>query len=325
MSTAAADRVTPISDLDDGSSIDRVLIVGDLKRCTTRKGSDYLRLVVGDRTGSLPAVMWEPPSEVDGCHALRVVERVSGHPRYGRQVVVSELMESGPDEVDLSMLVAGPQQDPAVLERRLDGVLDGVEDPDLRTLLQKLLGPGGELRAPFLRATAAKYNHHAYPGGLLEHTLQVLEAVHSVAAQHPVIDRDLAVAGALLHDIGKLDTYDDDPIAAGFTDAGRLEGEIPLGYYRVRRAIDQAPGFPTERALGLLHIILSHHGLLDHGSPVVPSTREAVLVHAMDHLSSMLGAFDRLERESPAGETWSRYDHVLEASAWFPSEGRSET
>ena len=135
----------------------------------------------------------------------------------------------------------------------------------------------------------------------------------------PSIDRDLALAGALLHDIGKLDAYEDDPVAFDLTDAGRLEGEIPIGYYRVRRAIEQIPGFPEERAQALLHIVLSHHGLLEYGSPVVPCTREATLVHAMDELSGRLGAFERLERETRDGEAWSRYDHVLDTSAWFAS------
>lgn len=317
MSVDATSRTTPIGDLEDGSSIDRVLIARDLQRCTTHKGSEYLRLVVGDRTGSLPAVMWEPPRDVEAS-ALRIVGRVSDHPRYGRQVVVSELLETEPTDVDLSSLLPGPAESPAELERRLDSVLDSVQDASVRGLLEKLLGPQGELRAPFIRATAAKYNHHAYPGGLIEHSLQVVDAVGDFARSHPAIDRDIAVAGAVLHDIGKLESYEDDPIGRDFTDAGRFEGEIPLGYYRVRRAIEQLPGFPQERARQLLHVILSHHGRLEHGSPVVPCTREATVVHAMDELSSRLGAFDRLDRESGKQESWSRYDRVLETAAWLP-------
>lgn len=314
MSVDAASGTALIGDLEDGSSIDRVLIATDLQRCTTRKGSEYLRLVVGDRTGRLPAVMWEPPRDVKAS-ALRIVGRVSDHPRYGRQLVVSELLETNPTDVDLSSLLPGPAESPAKLERRLDIALERVEDAWLQGLLEKLLGCRGELRAEFLRATAAKYNHHAYPGGLLEHTLQVADAVSDFARSHPAVDRDLAIAGAVLHDIGKLESYEDDPIGRDFTDAGRLEGEIPLGYYRVRRAIEQLPGFPQERARELLHVILSHHGRLEHGSPVVPCTREATVVHAMDELSSRMGAFDRLERESPAGARWSRSDHVIETAA----------
>ena len=117
-----------------------------------------------------------------------------------------------------------------------------------------------------------------------------------MASTFPGIDRDVAVTGALLHDIGKLDAYTAEPAAIDLTDAGRLQGEIPLGYYRIRRAIEDLPGFPAPTAQALLHIVLSHHGSLEHGSPVVPCTREAWLVHMIDNLGGKLGSFDRLEK-----------------------------
>ena len=320
MSVIDFDRGAALRDLRDGSRVDRVLLVCDVQHCTTRTGSEYLRLVVGDRSAHLPAVMWEPSAEAECGPVFRVVGRVSDHPRYGRQVVVSELQATDPDEADLRSLLPGPDEPLVDLARRLDSTVESIEDNCLRNLLDSLLGPAGELRERFVRATAAKYNHHAYPGGLLEHTLQVADATAALGVLYRGVDRDLAIAGALLHDIGKLDAYDDDPVARDMTDAGRLEGEIPMGYYRVRRAIDRTIGFPEQRACALLHIILSHHGLLEHGSPVVPCTREATLVHAMDKLSGQLGAFDRLERETDDGETWSRYDRMLETSAWLPSQ-----
>jgi 3'-5' exoribonuclease len=127
----------------------------------------------------------------------------------------------------------------------------------------------------------------------------------------------VAVTGALLHDIGKCVAYNDDPLAIDLTDAGRLQGEIPLGYYTVRRAIEDLPGFDPSLAQCVVHIILSHHGSLEHGSPVVPATREAVLVHMIDNLGGRLGSFDRLERLLPAGESWSGFDRALSGSAFF--------
>ena len=131
------------------------------------------------------------------------------------------------------------------------------------------------------------------------------------------MDRDVAVTGALLHDIGKLDAYTADPLAIDMTDLGKLQGEIPLGYYRVRRLIEDLPGFPSALAVAVLHIILSHHGQLEHGSPVVPCTREATLVHMIDNLGGKLGSFDRLEKELPDGSSWSGWDRVLGGGAWF--------
>ncbi|HKE80601.1 MAG TPA: HD domain-containing protein, partial [Solirubrobacteraceae bacterium] len=127
----------------------------------------------------------------------------------------------------------------------------------------------------------------------------------------------VAVTGALLHDIGKLEAYAQAAAGIDLTDAGRLQGEIPLGYYRIRRAIEDLPGFPPDRAQAVLHIILSHHGSLAHGSPVVPSTREAWLVHMIDNLGGKLGSFDRVERELPPGVAWAPFDRGIGASAYF--------
>ena len=135
----------------------------------------------------------------------------------------------------------------------------------------------------------------------------------------PGIDSDIAVAGALLHDIGKIDAYESVGGAHDLTDTGKLHGEIPLGYYRVRRAIEDIPGFPVDQAEALLHIILSHHGQLEHGSPVVPCTREATLVHMIDNLGGKLGSFDRIEKDLSDGEHWSAFDRALSGSAFFAS------
>jgi 3'-5' exoribonuclease len=145
----------------------------------------------------------------------------------------------------------------------------------------------------------------------------VAQAVSTISATFPGIDRDIAVTGALLHDIGKLQAYEVDGDAIAMSDDGRLYGEIPLGYYMVRRLIEPLEDFPPELEQAVLHIILSHHGSLAHGSPVVPCTREAALVHAIDSLGAQLGSFDRLEKQLPAGEQWSGYDKALGGGAYF--------
>jgi 3'-5' exoribonuclease len=173
--------------------------------------------------------------------------------------------------------------------------------------------------AHYRDAPAAKHYHQAYRHGLLEHCLTVAQAGSALSAIFPGIDRDVAVTGALLHDIGKLESYELEGGAISMSDSGRLLGEIPLGYYRVRRAIERLDGFPAELEQSILHIILSHHGSLEHGSPVVPCTREATLVHMLDNLGGRLGSFDRLEKQLPAGEQWSAYDKALGGGAYFAS------
>jgi 3'-5' exoribonuclease len=203
------------------------------------------------------------------------------------------------------------------LEAGLRELVATVQNPHLRALLDGLLGPESETYERFREAPAAKRYHQAYPHGLLEHCVGVAQAVSAISATFGGIDRDVAVTGALLHDIGKLDAYAVGPEGIEMTDAGKLQGEIALGYYRVRRAIEDLPGFPEELAAAVLHIILAHHGTLAHGSPVVPCTREATLVHMIDNLGGRLGSFDRLERELPEGSSWSEFDRALGGGAWF--------
>ena len=211
----------------------------------------------------------------------------------------------------------GPPRAAPQMEADLRALIGTVQSPHLRDLLEVVLGPDSETWQLFRDAPAAKRYHQAYRHGLLEHSLSVAQSVSAIAANFPGIDRDVAVSGALLHDIGKLDAYTTDPLAIDMTDAGKLQGEIPLGYYRVRRLIEDLPGFPPEPAAAVLHIILSHHGALEHGSPVVPCTREATLVHMIDNLGGRLGSFDRLEKQLPEGSRWSDYDRALGGGAFF--------
>ena len=203
------------------------------------------------------------------------------------------------------------------MELDLRELVSTVQHPDLRRLLAAVFGTDSPLWAVYRQAPAAKRFHQAYRHGLLEHSLSVAQAVSAISATFTEIDRDVAVTGALLHDIGKLEAYAFAGSAIEMTDAGKLHGEIPLGYYRVRQLIDGIDGFEPATAQAVLHIILSHHGSLEHGSPIVPCTREATLVHFCDNLGGRLGSFDRLEKELPSGERWSRFDRALGGGAYF--------
>ncbi len=224
---------------------------------------------------------------------------------------------AGPHEYDDADLVDGPNRSAEQMEADLRGLIATVQNPHLRHLLSVMLGEDSPTWQRYREAPAAKRYHQAYRHGLLEHCLTVAQAVSAISATFPGLDRDVAVAGALLHDIGKLDAYEVQGEAIEMSDSGRLFGEIPLGYYRVRRAIESTEGFPQDTAGALLHIILSHHGSLEHGSPVVPCTREATLVHMIDNLGGRLGSFDRLEKALPDGERWSAFDKGIGGGAFF--------
>jgi 3'-5' exoribonuclease len=310
-----------VRELCDGQEIDQVLLVREREVRTKRDGAQFLRLTLGDRTGAVSAMIWEGVAELlELCCAgacVHVTGRYVVHPRYGAQLNVGALRAAQPHEYDAAELLDGPPRSATGMEADLRELVGTVQNPHLRALLERVVGPDAPTWPAYRDAPAAKRYHQAYKHGLLEHSLGVAQAVSAISATFPGIDRDVAVTGALLHDIGKLDAYTSDPMAIDMTDLGKLQGEIPLGYYRIRRIIEELPGFPDELAAAVLHIILSHHGQLEHGSPVVPCTREATLVHSIDNLGGKLGSFDRLEKELPDGSRWSGYDRALGGSGWF--------
>lgn len=310
-----------LKDHEHGDPLDTVLVVRDVQVRTKKDGGEYLRLVLADRTGARPAMVWDPTPSVRALCApgapVHVEGTVEHHERYGPQIRLRAISPAQDGTYDPADLLDGPPQGVDRLEEDLRALVQTVRNPHLAGLLDALIGPDAPTWPRYRDAPAAKVYHQAYRHGLLEHSLSVAQAVGAISATFPGIDRDLAVTGALLHDIGKLDAYGGEGSAIDLTDAGRLQGEIPLGYYRVRRLIEDLPGFPPALAQALGHIILSHHGTLEHGSPVVPATREATLVHMIDNLGGRLGSFDRLEKELAPGAAWSGFDRAIGASVFF--------
>jgi 3'-5' exoribonuclease len=318
-----------VRELNDGDEWEGTLRVRTAEPREARDGRPLLRLRLADRSGSVSAVVREPSAEDEALFAAGAAVRVTGrgelHPRFGPRLELSGWRAATEAEVDPALLEAGPERPLQELEADLRQLLETVAQPHLRALLALLLGPDSETWPAFRDAPAAKHYHEAYRHGLLEHTLAVARGVSALAETFPGIDRDLAVTGALVHDVGKLDAYalDDESGAIELTDDGRLQGEIPLGWFRVRRLIEQVDGFPPQLARALLHIVLSHHGTLAHGSPVVPATREATLVHMVDSLGSRLGSFDRVERTLAPGAVWAPWDKALGGGAWFPARAEA--
>jgi 3'-5' exoribonuclease len=310
-----------IRDLQDGQPVDCILLVRERSLRKKRNGEDFLRITLSDMTGTVSAVVWDNAEEAHDCAepgaAVRVRGRYAMSDRYGPQLTIHSLVAATADQYSITDLLEGPAMSTEQMEADLRRLIETVRNPHLHKLLDALFGERSAVWQRFRSAPAAKFYHQAYAHGLLEHTLLVAQAVSAISASFPGVDRDIAVAGALTHDIGKIEAYSLDPTALDLTDDGKLHGEIALGYYLVRHEIERIDGFSWDLARALLHIILSHHGALENGSPVLPATREATVVHAIDNLGGKLGCFDRLQKSLPDGESWSAYDRALAGSAYF--------
>ena len=237
-----------VRDLTDACPVDRVLLVRETERRRKRDDSPYLRLVLADRSGSRPRrpVGRRRRADARAGRPVHVTGRCAEHPRYGRQLTIETL--SRPRAARRAL--GGPARragaaDQPSCARTSTRLIASVQNPHLSRLIAALLDAATPTGRAYREAPAAKYNHHAYRGGLLEHSVQIAQLVDAAAALFDGIDRDLAVCGALLHDIGKLEAYAGEHGCADLTDAGKLEGEIPLGYYRVRREIEATPRLPA--------------------------------------------------------------------------------
>ena len=233
--------------MSDGDQVTGAFVVRERERRQKRNGEDFLRVVLADKTGTVPGIAWDGVAECFEICAPGSIVMVRGsfaiHPQFGRQIKLVAVRAAGPGEYDADQLAEGPTRSVDLLETDLRELIGTVQNPSLRELLDRFFGDGTESWARFREAPAAKHYHQAYAGGLLEHTLSVAQAVSAAANFFPGIDREIAVTGAMLHDIGKTEAYNDDPLAIELTDAGRLEGEIPRGYYKVRREIEDIEGF----------------------------------------------------------------------------------
>jgi 3'-5' exoribonuclease len=310
-----------VSALTEGRDVTTYFVAIDKEPATDRNGKSFLRLKLRDASGEVKAIHFDADESVLENLANGDVVEVRGtysvHEKYGQQFQVRTLRIMAPGEYDIGTLVPVSPVPLAELEDRLRELVASVHSPALHALLTRALDPAREPGATYAIVPAAVRNHHAYRHGLLEHSLIVAEVAGAVAANFATVNRDLTVAGALLHDIGKVRSYSADPMAPGFTDAGRLHGEIVIGHDIVRSLIDEIADFPDETAAQLRHIIVSHHGEREKGSPVVPATREAVIVHYCDDMTARLAAVDEIAGRTPDGARWSAWCNMLDGYTYL--------
>ena len=282
-----------------------------------RAGEYFLRLTLGDASGQVRAVMWSPPAggeEIKQNDVVFIRGTVTDY--YGPQVVVNQVRLLDADKVNRAFFqpVAGRPMDEMVTELR--SIIDEeIKNKHLKALLQAFFGEE-EFFKLFKNAPAARTVHHNTVGGLLEHTLEVAALCRQMAKLYPQeINLDLLLTGALLHDIGKVEEYNLKSISFDFTDRGRLVGHISLGREMLLARLASLSDFPPALALQLEHMLLTHHGKREWGSPEVPKTIHAYALFCADLTSARLNQFKgALNKHNPAQGPWTDYDRFLERS-----------
>jgi 3'-5' exoribonuclease len=277
-------------------------LLHDVVRRQSKDGRPFLLTILRDRTGQLNGVFWDVPLTVDAWArpglAVLVTGKVTTY-KDSLQINIGDLVRT--NGVDMADFLPASRRPREEMLNELHAQIDSLVDP-WQTLAAYLLLEG-PLAGSFTTAPAARGMHHAYVGGLLEHSLSMAALAGLLAAHYPHINRDLLVCGALLHDLGKALEYSlTDGISV--TDDGRLVGHIVRGVVLIEQAAAEF-GFPAAELQQLVHLIASHHGTHEWGSPVVPKTIEAVLLHQIDLLDSRVAGFMDHIGNDAAGDTWT--------------------
>src|SRR5215831_5926669 len=301
-----------VSEISSEQNITTFFLVCEKEIRNTREGKPYLRLELGDRSGTIEARMWDQievaTREVDREDIVKVQGRVEiyrGRPQFS----VQQMRKAKPEEVDLADFLPATKEDVEKLFKQLLAEADAIKNPWLKKLTTAILSDP-RISARYKRAPAAKVMHHAYLGGLLEHVVGLCGLAHQIVAHYPELDLDLLLTAAILHDVGKLDELCYDR-AIGYTTEGQLLGHIVMEVQTVSKAMDAIEGFPANLKTVVKHLLISHHGEYEFSSPKLPMIREALVFHYLDDLDSKIAAArSALALESGEPE-WSAYSGAL--------------
>lgn len=308
--------IADLTSYEEGKFFDSYFLVLARQQRTTQANKPYLNLLFCDKTGQLEGRAWDPADpriarDFDRGDVVKVRACVS---RFNDrlQIKVDQLRKAQPSEIDKSDLMPSTIYDVETLWSQLMGFVESFTEPHLKLLITTLLNDP-QIGGKFREAPAAKQLHHAWLGGLLEHVVSLLTLADRVAPLYPLVHRDLLLTGVILHDIGKLRELSWD-IGFEYTLEGVLIGHISMGASLAERTMDALPDFPPKLKTLVLHLILSHHGKLEFGSPKVPMTPEALALSFVDDLDAKMQAmkseFEKCEREGKSpdeltGKVWA--------------------
>jgi len=304
--------ISDITNIKDGDQVEDIFLVKVKQQLLRKDGKPYLMLKVCDRTGTIDGKVWDGVEELTGrfvADDIVMIKGIMSSYRGTKELNIKTIERMADDVVDLSDFVAVSEYDFDSLEKRLYSVITGLKNPFLKKLLT-LFYEDKEFMELFKIAPAAKEIHHAYLGGLLEHSLEIVELCRDMKNHYEEIDLDLLTAGALLHDVGKVRELKYRR-SLDYTDEGRLIGHIMIGVEMVDEKIRLIGDFPAGLAMLLRHLIVSHQGTNEWGSPKEPQTLEAIILHNLDDLSAKVNVFRKAVRTDSGEGDFTSFNKPL--------------
>lgn len=316
--SAAAKQIF-IKDLQAKDSVRTTFLVKSKQLMQAKNGKAYLTLLLSDRTGNLDSRVWEEAEPLSETFAEGDIVAVAGKAHYFQnrlQLIVEHLIPVPAAEVDISEYLPAASENLDVLYDELLNVFDQVECPWVREISLALL-KDEEIAPRYKVCPAAKSIHHAFIGGLLTHSLQLIKLSDAILPLYSEINRSILLFGAAFHDFGKVFelSYDGN---FGYTDEGRLVGHIAIGVSLIDRKIREIPGFPKELEWQLKHMVLSHHGKLEYGSPKRPHTIEAQLLHHLDDMDSKINSIQTFMKGERNGARWTGHHKAYDQYYYKP-------
>ncbi|MGK2906046.1 MAG: 3'-5' exoribonuclease YhaM family protein [Desulfuromonadales bacterium] len=313
-----------VKDIKERDLVQSVFLVRDKIIGMAKNGRPYMTLKLMDCTGEVEGRIWDRVDEMSARFNKDDFVQVSGKASVymGKmQLVLQELDRIGESAVELADFLPVSMRPVAEMVIDLRSVVEGLVDPDLRSLMQAFLSDESFM-AGYTRAPAAKAMHHVYLGGLLEHSLAVAVLANDISQRYPDLNRDLLVVGALLHDVGKVAELRYER-SFEYTDAGKLLGHIVIGVELVEEKLRSLQDFPQELAVHLKHLLLSHHGQYEYGSPKRPKTLEAVILNFLDDLDSKInGVRTHINREPDSESSWTQYHRLYDRYFFKGTSGK---
>ena len=303
-----------VQNIQPANRIEETFLVTEKNLVLSQKGSLYLSLRLRDKTGEVEGRVWERAAEISRTFQKGDVVLVRGRAvryRDAIQLSIADMEKPDPADIDMTDYVSASRWNVDDMFKSLVEIAATVEDPFLKQLLDGVLADE-EIAGLLKKAPAAKGMHHFYLGGLLEHTLSMTRILNHLAEHYDGVNRDLLITGGIFHDIGKIYELSSEGMIE-YTDEGRLIGHIVLGLELVNRKMSLIPGFPEHLAMELRHILISHHGAVEYGSPKRPKTLEALMVYFADDLDAKVNAFQ--ESISGTGEdesSWTPYHRLFD-------------